>query len=448
MKGVRQFNFKRTNVKIFATLIAVVLFCAIESKGDTPAENTIYDSNTNHLWNRLNETLFERTAQDGKKYGLNELDILYWATTTNLLTGASHQQALDVLNEFINTKGEKLIQDPLKKALLQRDLWALFDWAAPRLNDDHKTERMELLKRLAIVIRRLELTTNEIASLPDNYALAEKNNLTDLPRGLFNTNGDWINIRIQDVLGLVPAHDLSFGGRSTFMVLFHDADGRKAGLNYLKQIGAVEPMFVPSGDTNSPITLNHFPQFPTNSQWALARRMRVIDTNGKIQTTHIVESIQLRTYLGFGEPEYIETTNADGTVDSQTIPPQRFNEFQMKRRSAQMISLGQKERDFTRIPFSIGLDPFEFSGFGNERSLDTNQPIEPPIVLQNCNQCHGGAGIYSVNSFTRFLSLQIPATETTQMTESDGRSDEEMGLFSKELRNDWGILQGLWMQAN
>ncbi len=432
-----------------AIIIAAVLFNAITSKaGDVPDANTIYDPNPNHLWNRLNETLFERTAQDGKKYGLDELDILYWNRTTNLLAGISHQQALTILDEFINTHGEKLIQDPLKKALLQRDLWALFDWTAGGLNRNYKTERKDLLKRLAFAIQRLELTTNEIASLPDNYALAEKNNLTDLPRGLFNTNSDWINIGIQNVLGLVPAHDLSFGGRSTFMVLFHNADGRKAGLNYLKQIDAVEPMYVPSGDTNSPITLNHFPQFPTNSQWALARRMRVIDTNGKIRTTHIVESIQLRTYLGFGEPEYVEITNADGTVGSQTIPPQQFNEFQMTSPSAKMISLGQKERDFTKILFSIGLDPFEFSGFRNERNLDTNQPVVLPIVLQNCYQCHGNAGIYSVNSFTRIFSLEVPPAETTQMVESDGNNDEEMFFSSEEQRADWGILQGLWMQAN
>jgi hypothetical protein len=70
-----------------AIIITAVLFNAITLKAsDTPDANTIYDSDTNHLWNRLNETLFERTAQDGKKYGLDELDILYWARTTNLLT--------------------------------------------------------------------------------------------------------------------------------------------------------------------------------------------------------------------------------------------------------------------------------------------------------------------------------------------------------------------------
>ena len=76
-------------------------FNAIALKAsDTTNENTIYDSDTNHLWNRLNETLFERTAQDGKKYGLDELDILYWDRTTNLLTGGSHQQALSILTNL------------------------------------------------------------------------------------------------------------------------------------------------------------------------------------------------------------------------------------------------------------------------------------------------------------------------------------------------------------
>jgi hypothetical protein len=75
-------------------------------------DNTIYDPNPNHLWNRLNETLFIRTAQDGKKYGLNELDILYWRNTKNLLIEPSHHKALAILDEFIHTHGEKLIHDP------------------------------------------------------------------------------------------------------------------------------------------------------------------------------------------------------------------------------------------------------------------------------------------------------------------------------------------------
>src|ERR1019366_7839194 len=232
-----------------AIIIAAVLFNAITLKAsDTPDANTIYDSNTNHLWNRLNETLFERTAQDGKKYGLDELDILYWNRTTNLLAGVSHQRAISVLDEFINKHGEKLIRDPLKRALLQRDLWELFDWtASPWPNTSYAPERKELQKRLVPVIRRLALATNEIAKLPDNYSMqAETEKLPDLPQRLFQTNGDWVNLA-PDPNGneeIAPAHDHSSYGHSAFLVMLRLPGGRQAALSYLEQLNTFEHFWV------------------------------------------------------------------------------------------------------------------------------------------------------------------------------------------------------------
>lgn len=200
MKCIQPTNFKMQNpISKFLWLARFVFGLVLVSiginalKADVPPDgNTIYDSNPKHLWNRLNETLFIRTAQDGKKYGVDELDILYWSRTKNLLVEPSHQQALAVLDEFIDTRGEKLIRDPLKRALLQRDLWELFDWSAkPFRNSDDARACRELQSRFVLLIRRLALTTNEIALLPDNYAQAEKNKLPDLPQGLIQTNGNW-----------------------------------------------------------------------------------------------------------------------------------------------------------------------------------------------------------------------------------------------------------------
>ena len=167
---------------------------ALEMKGG----NTIYDSDPKHLWNRLNETLFQRTAQDGKKFGLDELDILYWHRTQNLLTQPTHRQALGVMDEFINSHGEKLITDSLKRALLQRDMWELFDWSARHTfgTSEETRDARELQPKLVKMIHRLALTTNEIAALPDNYAESEAKGLTDLPRGLFETNGNWVSVGV------------------------------------------------------------------------------------------------------------------------------------------------------------------------------------------------------------------------------------------------------------
>jgi hypothetical protein len=45
-----------------------------------------------------------------------------------LTTGDSHAAGLAMLDEFLDENGESLIEDPLKRAMLQLDLWALFDW--------------------------------------------------------------------------------------------------------------------------------------------------------------------------------------------------------------------------------------------------------------------------------------------------------------------------------
>ena len=426
-------------------IFAAALLSASHMEAGTPDADAIYDSNPNHLWNRLNKTLFERTALDGRHYGLDQLDILYWGRTTNLMTGASHQQALSVLNEFINTHGERLIHDPLKRALLQRDLWALFDWSAVR--EQFPKERRELQSQLALVIRRLALTTNEIASLPDNYALAVKNHLADLPTGLFYTNGIWINVSADNVERIVPMHMMSFGGRSVFSVWFRDPDGHRAGVDYLKRLSAVKPMLVPSTNPNFPndmIPNPAFPQFPTNSQWALARCLCVIDTDGRIHPTRVVESIQLRTYWGFGEPQIITVTNRNGYVVPVPVPPQRFNEFQMTRDAqANLISLAQDQQDFTFVHFmGMGFDAFESNR--GEEAYDVRRWQNR--VLGTCMECHTATGIYSVNSFTRFISN--PPSETTHLIESAPGHENEVTVDWKQQQFNWGLLQGLWMQNN
>jgi hypothetical protein len=65
------------------------------------------------LWNRLYAALYVRTADDGQTYGLDDLDPLLWENSPYLLTEPRYQQVLDLLNEFLNKRGEKLIALPL-----------------------------------------------------------------------------------------------------------------------------------------------------------------------------------------------------------------------------------------------------------------------------------------------------------------------------------------------
>jgi hypothetical protein len=447
-------------VKIFTTIIAAVLFCAIELKGDTlPPENTIYDSDTNHLWNRLNETLFERTAQDGKKYGLDELDILYWFRTTNLLAGVSHQQAISILDEFINDHGEQLIRDPLKRALLQRDLWELFDWTAlPWPNTSYAPERKELQKRLVVVIRRLALTTNEISSLPDNYSMqAETQKSPDLPQGLFETNSDWVNLA-PDLNGfeeIAPIHDHSSKGHSAFLVMLRLPSGRQATISYLNQLRTFEHFWVYQTNTDSFAAANspreflnvnaHLPQFPTNTEWALVRRMFVIDTDGNIQPTRMIENIQLRRCLAIAPPTEVMVTNNSGGVSLEFIPPQKFYEFQMDQsRNSELREIAKNEKGFLFVHFmGMGIDPFE------RKSKEPQVPDSSTFkgtILENCRTCHSAPGIYSVNVYAGIFHPH--SIERPQLFNFDANHEMNASINWKREQYDWGLLQGLWHREN
>src|SRR5579872_3016845 len=137
-----------------------------------------YDANPEHLWNRLYAALYVRTTDDGQSHGQDGLDPLLWEDSTYLLTEPRYHQVLSLLNEFLDRRGEKLIAHPLKRALFQHDLWAVFDWLAdPSVERVSKTahlgaQRLALRNRLAPVIRRLALSVEQIEKLPDNYRVA------------------------------------------------------------------------------------------------------------------------------------------------------------------------------------------------------------------------------------------------------------------------------------
>ena len=62
----------------------------------------LYDSDPNHVWNRLYRSLSLRVARDGQEYGYDELDPLFWYNTKYLFSGPAYQQAINTLDEFLD----------------------------------------------------------------------------------------------------------------------------------------------------------------------------------------------------------------------------------------------------------------------------------------------------------------------------------------------------------
>src|SRR5258708_16610632 len=153
-------------------LIGLVIIIAILAIGKTQAREAaissgIYDSDPEHIWNRIYSQFFIRSA-DNIEFGLDILNPLLWYETESPLKPPAYQQARNLLDDFLNTHAENLISDPLKRALFQRDLWAVFDWLSLRM-DTYSTERQELQKRITQIMRRVSLTAAQIPTLPNNY---------------------------------------------------------------------------------------------------------------------------------------------------------------------------------------------------------------------------------------------------------------------------------------
>src|SRR5262249_27234982 len=140
-------------------------------------------------------------------YGTDRLEPLLWLESEYLLDDKSAKHAVAVLEEFIRKKGETLLDDLTKRAVLQRDLWLVFNWLAlARGGIDGSPPRKRPGALLAKVIRRLALTPKQIAKLPDNYAAAvaskknaghfdpKKPERSYLPPDLFKSDGPWVPV--------------------------------------------------------------------------------------------------------------------------------------------------------------------------------------------------------------------------------------------------------------
>jgi hypothetical protein len=414
-----------------------------------PAEphRELYDPNPDHIWNRLYRALFIRFGRDGREYGYDELDPLLWSETKYLLSGPSNQLAIKLLDEFLKTNAERLIKDPLKRAVLQRDLWAVFDWST--LHSYEPTpEKRELQIKLAQVIRLTALSKQQIESLPNNYieAVAAKSfadqydsnkpEVPFLPPDLFQKDGPWVALSKYGGDAIALDHLFGLSGRSAFRVFIRLPGGREATLAYIKKLESFPQQWLPQPDARDPervVPNPATPQFPPGTQLALVRQMMLIDDQANLRPTRLTEDVQIRVHRA------IPTTIPEGVDLDSNEALSAMNVFDFRLSRARVFADGagglravaQDEKEF-RTFHSHGFDPFD-------PRPDTT-PIERHMshVLNSCALCHFRPGIHSVLSrggFTRPRALAVAWSE-------DYEADATMGW--KQGRYDWGLLRGLW----
>lgn len=411
----------------------------------------LYASDPHHLWNRLHRVLFVRKGPDGVEYGFDQLDPLLWLRTKYLLQGSSHTNAVAVLDEFLSAHGEALIRDPLKRAMLQRDLWAVFDWTVwPDRDAPDQRARVALQIRLSTAIHRLALTKDEIDALPDNYHAASQSQALKqaapdqgpagphLPAGLFATNGLWVCLGAPGEQPFAPAHVTRFAGRSTFLILMQTPGGRQETTNYLKRFREYpQPYLYEPGtfDTNLTVAVPNpnLPVFPDGTTFALVRQMVLVDRAGSLVPTHLTESLQIRRYN--------DTHPVRGAYGMAPTAAQTLSAFVLSREklfkgtTGGLRAVAPDEQDFLQF-MSKGSDPLE-------EAASRHEPLSLHPAM-DCMLCHGQGGLASVASFMQnFGSRTVTLPYITEVTLDQQR---DATRYCKQQQFTWGLLQGLWAQ--
>jgi hypothetical protein len=447
-----------------AAISGIWLCWHISIRAAEPA--ALFNPDPHHVSNRLYRQLHVRTDSGGKEYGFDSLDPLLWNKTDYLLAGKSHAQAIALLEEFLRTHAERQIADPLRRAILQRDLWAVFDWAdqPDRSELTHQAERHELMAKLAPIVHRLALSPDELAQLPDTYAHALQNhefpasyypaspNQAFLPPDLFDPHGPWICLGapfhdwaapFQDLAA--PFHDLSFTARSAFFVFARLPDGRGATLGYFKQLAELKiPLFVTMQESGWPqpmIVWNpQIPQFPVGTEFALVRKMVLPDRDGSLHLTPVTESVQIR--------HYTDIPNVNPMAGRDTRLAQRFQDPSEIKLSRMLLFSDHDSglRGVTASEDSFLIFPAMTHDFDMIEGEPMRARAESPF--RQCTSCHLGPGIQSMMSFSFRGNPNQGPVLSPRLAETTPRDESEKVLQWVQMQQKWKDLLQLWTSEN
>ncbi len=329
-----------------------------------PSAGPLYDPDPAHIWNRVDRQLRIRITDDGVEHGADALDPPLWRSSRHLLSPPVHATTLALLDEFLRSGAERLVTDPVKRAIFQRDLWAVFDWTVSAWETDAEA-RPALAAPLARMIRKVALTPEQIAKLPDPHAAAvaagrhpaaldpARRDLAFLPPRLFDSTGPWVAIH-----GTVPVEQHSDElSRSSFGVFLSLPGGRRTTTDYLKRLWETPEPFVAdrsvAGEQRTMLN-PALHSLPPGTHIALVRRMLLVDTEGQIRQSPLVESLQIRVFRT-AEP----VRSVSGGHNDQD-----FFEFVLSRSglfaapALGLRALRRSDEEFLTFS-SHGIDPFE-----------------------------------------------------------------------------------------
>ena len=480
-----------------AALAAAFLSAATSGTAEEPgAPWTLYDADPAHPWNRVHRALYERSGPDGSSFGEHQLDLLAWRGSAWLFEEPAFSRAIEALDAFLGEDAEERIEDPLARALFQRDLWAAYDFVAdvpeeapafldPAALAGHErvrapAKRAALAERIGRVMRRVALEPEQIAALPDTLAATAASqrfpalppegseSAPFLPPGLASpggidggadsgTGGSWVlveSVGASDERPTAGTHLAHTRGRSAFAVLLRVPGGRAETLAFCAKLrehsdGTLlvtgpggEPLegsgVIRPGEESRPpgavrVLSPRWPALPDGSTVAFVRRAQLLDRDGEVRTSPLVESVQLRHFVRVpdtSEHEVLPIGFEPGPVRAAELALDRV--ATLADDGGGLVSVG----DERLLPtfFTHGYDLLE-AGHLSERR-----------VIDRCTACHGHPGTLSLLSLTRVASGSgtLGAVEADDGPRGYRESTwEEVGRRARSVRGRDPLHEGL-----
>lgn len=416
-------------------------------KSDAPLP--IYDVDPDHLWNRIFATFYIRPRQlaptEGqpamvRHEGGDVIEFLAWGKTTYWSSEAIAAKVKPLLDEFLEADGEALVDDPLRRAMFQRDLWAVFDHLAyqniHRTGDRTTRARRNLLcRKLAVCIQQLSLPASELNRLPKTYARAIESGafasrhdfdstINYLPHGLLDDTDEWVEIDFyypnmhEDIMDrFISLHARSLNGRSYYRIFYRFPEGRRQVVDYLKEFEAKAIDWKYSAQFGFIPPPKDAPPIPIGTEVVLLQLMMSMDDQMRPVPTEIVESLQFRVFR-----------NIDGSMEPETHTGAGINvlDYRMKRRLLfNDVRFGGLEREPEEdAQYRVAIDGLKI------RSPDWGFAGKA-VLSQQCVDCHMSPKL------SRLGAASIPS-----LTHSGGfDAGAQMGV-SRPLNPDQSDIRG------
>lgn len=376
----------------------------------------IYDADPRSLANRLFAAYYIRTSEIPTKRGGapirrieggDGIDFLAWAGSDYWSSPETCQRLSALLDECLANPVQLRPADPVRRAILQRDLWAPFDFLISRKisreGDKATRQRRDgICRKLAELIRGLTLSEAEIKALPDTYALAVKSERFAaehrfdpkrdyLPPNLLTKSEEWQEIDFfqptdihEDIQErFITLHTRNYKGRSYFRVFYRFPGGLPELEEYLKYVDASGIDWRRSAQRGFIQLRDGLRQIPVGTEVALVQFLITLDDQMRPTPTPIVESVRLRVFR-----------NVDGSATPLTNTGVGMNvsEYTMKRR---LLFDGLKQGGLQREPDDQPLYRVIFQG---EKAPDWGDVGRNLTLAQDCRRCHTGAGQIGVQT--------------------------------------------------